>query len=218
MDDLDQVTRILIAYARHGFDKVTMAQIAAAAHVTRQTLYNRYKTKEVILAWASESFSRHARAKACAKLINSEASTSDCLVTAFSERMGILVPLVHSHRYGQEILDLGTRLRREAQSDFEPFHADFTKELTHFLQARGVCQSLAEAEGTTYLLMMSGKGLLMSTRTLQQFESGMARVVAAVLHETPSSNQPNVPSLCDTAEHFPASGGGNQRSKPGVKP
>lgn len=204
MDDLDQVTRVLIAYAEHGFDKVTMTDIAEAAGVSRQTLYNRHKTKEAILAWAAEGFSRHARLKACAELNATAKPTAASLVAAFSERMGILVPLVHGLPYGPQILDQGVKLRLQSQAQFPPFHADFMKELKLFLQARGVCQTLAEAEDISFLLMMSGKGLLMDTRSREEFETGMARIVAAVLREPPTSDRPAGHAPEDTTEAYPS--------------
>ena len=75
-------------------------------------------------------------------------------------------------------------MRRKSQGDFPPFHVDFTKELALFLQAREVCETLAEAEETVFLLMMSGKGLLMDTRSRAAFEAGMARVVAVILRDS----------------------------------
>lgn len=214
MEDLDQVTRILVLYAQRGFDKVTMTEIAAAARVSRQTLYNRFKTKDGILAWASEGFSRHARLKACAKLKDADASTSDCLVAAFSERMGLLVPLIHNLAYGPDILDRGTKLRLEAQAEFEPFHADFTKDLSHFLQVRGVCQSLSVADETSFLLMMSGKGLLMATRTREEFDAGMARVVSVILGEAPFTAAAGTPYQEGSPEKFPT-GKSDHTSKSG---
>jgi AcrR family transcriptional regulator len=180
---LDQATRILVAFATKGFEKATMSDLAEAAGVSRQTLYNRYGTKEGLLASAAEEFSRSARLRACAELNVGDRTTSECLLAAFSERIGILVPHMHGLPYGSQIVDLGTKLRRHSQADFPEFHADFTKELKFFLQSRGVCRTLTEAADTSFLLLMSAKGLLMNTRTREEFEIGMARIIAAVLHD-----------------------------------
>lgn len=183
-------TRVFRAFAKKGFEKATISEIAEAAGVSRQTLYNRHETKEAILVWAAEGFSRLARIRACEALNVPGDSVSSSLQTAFSERIGVLVPLVHGSPHGTEILDLGTKLRKQAPSDF---HADFVKELNLFLQSRGVCETLAEAEDLSFLLLTSGKGLLLNTRTREEFDAGMARVIAAVLRErtkrTPGSGR-----------------------------
>ena len=89
-----------------------------------------------------------------------------------SERVGVLVPLVHGLPFGPQIFDLGIKLRRHAQPQFSDFHADFTKEPNLFLQAHGVRETLGEATNTSFLLLTSAKGLLMDTRTHDEFETG----------------------------------------------
>lgn len=180
MKDLKQATKVLMAFAQAGFAKTTMSDLATAAGVSRQTLYNRYKTKEAVLTWAASGFSLHARSKACAELNNAHTSVSHSLLSAFSERTGVLVPLMHGSLHGAEILDLGTRLRIQAPADFR---ADFTKELTLFLQSRGGCKTLNEATDMSFLLLMAAKGLLLNTKTREDFDAGMSRVINTVLRE-----------------------------------
>lgn len=131
-----------------------------------------------------------------------------------SERVGVPVPLVHGLPFGPQIFDLGIKLRRHAQAQFSDFHADFTKEPNLFLQARGVRETLDEATKTSFLLLMSGKGLLMDARTHDEFETGMARAVAVVLRDPPRPDAPGTRLSDDAEERFPA-GDADQRSKPG---
>lgn len=200
MSDREPFAAVLLAFARTGFAKATMEELARAAGVSRQTLYNRHKTKEAVLTWAAAGFSLHVRSAACAALDSDDTSISRRLLAAFSERVGILVPMVHGSPHGAEILDLGAKLREAAPPDYR---ADFMKDLKLFLLAQGVCSTLDAATDMAFLLMMSAKGLLLNTRDRAAFDAGMQRIIKTALREPADPEEHRARLLEDVSDVHP---------------
>jgi AcrR family transcriptional regulator len=169
---------VLGVFAHYGFRKASMDELARAAGVSRQTLYNRFKTKEAVLDWAVEGFISETRERASAELKSSDASLATRLLNAFSRWTGDHVAILHDAPHGAEIIDMGTESLKRANAD--P-HADFEREVAQFLKDRGVCRTRKEAEDKAYLLHMSSKGLFMKSRTTDEFQVGMARIIDAAM-------------------------------------
>ena len=68
MDDMETYENVLRVFAGYGFGKASMAEIASAANVSRQTLYNRFRTKKAVLSWAAAGFTEVCMARALARL------------------------------------------------------------------------------------------------------------------------------------------------------
>ena len=168
-------TEVLSVFADYGFRKTSMEELARAAGVARQTLYNRFESKEGVLKWAVDGLVEELRRRAIERLHGDDASAAEALLEAFCEWLGPIVPLLHDSRHGEEILNLGSDARRRASAD--PLEA-IASEIRDFLLARGVCEDRAEAEDVTFLLAMAGKGLLLATRSEEEFRAGMARILA----------------------------------------
>lgn len=85
----DLVPGLLEAFIVHGFDAVTMGQLAAAAKVTRRTLYNHFENKEdafrfIVRTYVSKSI-KDSIAAGYAGIAVGQSST-DVLVTLFDVR------------------------------------------------------------------------------------------------------------------------------------
>ncbi len=155
-----------------------MKDLAKALCVTRQTLYNRFKAKEAVLDRAVEGFVGDNREKASAELKDRDAPVDVCLLNAFARWIGDLVPLLRDSPHGSEIMDMGTDSLRRSDIDH---HAAFEQDLVRFLVDRGVCETPGEAGEMTFLLLMSSKGLLLKSRTGEEFREGMARILKTAI-------------------------------------
>ncbi len=172
---------VLTAFANYGFQKTSMDDLARAAGVSRQTLYNRYKTKQAVLDWAVSGYvaERLQRAQAHLKMPNQ--SVGDRLVMFYKEWMGELAPLLHSTPHGGEIMDLSTdKLERDGIDS----HADYERAVADFLADFGLYSDPANAREMAFLLTMAAKGLLFKFATVEEFEAGMQRIVRLALRST----------------------------------
>ena len=170
-----QFKSVLAVFAHYGFRKASMDDLAQAAGVSRQTLYNRFKTKEAVLDWAVEGFVHDARGRASAELSNRDAPHDVCLLNAFSRWVGDHVPLLHESPHGFEVIEMGIESLRRSDADPD---TGFEGELARFLIERGICKTQVEAADKAFLLLMSSKGLFLKSRTTEEFQAGMSRIIA----------------------------------------
>ncbi len=177
---------VLTVFARYGFRKSSMEDLAKAADVSRQTLYNRFRSKEAVLDWAVEGVAVDLRNRAFAALDDRTLPVDACLTEAFSRWIGDLVPLLHSSPHASEIMDMGSESLRQAGIDM---HAEVEKVVTQTLLDRGVYATAGEAAEMTFVLLVASKGLMLKSQTLDEFETGMARVVGTVLQRTHSGTR-----------------------------
>lgn len=174
---------ILEVFGRYGFRKTSMDDLAKAAGVSRQTIYNRFGSKEVVLDWAVAGYVEQAYEKAVAALSDSDAAPADALVEAFMRWTGDGVPLLHGPGHGAEILELGMDAIRRAEDDPD---ARFGQALAGFLLERGLCAGETRAADIAHLLQMASKGVLLKSSRIEDFETAMTRIVATVLDCRPA--------------------------------
>ena len=167
---------ILAVFAHYGFRKAAMEDLARAAGISRQTLYNRFRTKQAVLDWAVEGYLGDTRARAVAELQDHDKSPAACLLGAFARWTGDHVTLLHDAPHGAEAIELGTQSIRRSHTDPE---ADFEREIAAFVSDRGLAAGRKQAADMAFMLMMSSKGLLLKTRTGEEFQAGMVRIIRA---------------------------------------
>lgn len=178
MNNYETFNAVLAVFAHYGFRKASMEDLAQAVGVTRQTLYNRFKNKEVVLDWAVNGYAESARERASAELRNRELPVETCLLNAFSKWVGDTVAILQVSPHGMEIMDRGMESLRRSDIDH---HEIFERDLAQFLQDRGICPSAEAAADTTFLLNMAAKGLLLISENSEAFHDSMARIIRTVI-------------------------------------
>lgn len=178
MDDGMVFQNVLGVFAHYGFRKTSMSDLAAAANISRQTLYNRFGTKDAVLDWALEGYVFNAGSLAEEQLNATDVPVRQRLLNAFMRWIGDGVSVIHNSPHGAEILDLGmASLKR---SDADP-HSRFEGSLSQFLMNTGICKTDREAEDKTFLLMTASKGLLLKSTSSEAFGSGMMRIINSAI-------------------------------------
>ena len=180
---MDTYENVLRVFAGYGFGKASMGEIASAANVSRQTLYNRFRTKKAVLSWAAAGFTEVCMARAVARLAEPETDTGTAMTGCFMAWIGDVLPLLRSSPHGVEILDMGVDTQRRENVDRV---ARMSRHLADFMLDRGICRNAPDAEGRAFLLIMASKGLLLESQDTATFEAGMRRAVQAVLLLEPS--------------------------------
>ena len=143
---------ILAVFAHYGFRKAAMEDLARAAGISRQTLYNRFKTKQAVLDWAVEGYLGDTRARAVAELQDRGKSPAACLLGAFARWTGDHVTLLHEAPHGAEAIELGTQSIRRSDTDPE---ADFERDIAAFLSDRGLATSRKQATDLAQTMIRS---------------------------------------------------------------
>ncbi len=170
----DVCAALLGEFARFGFRRTSMVGLAEAAGVSRQTLYNRFGSKDAVLSWAVEGLSERLRSAALHCLHHTEGSPAAVLQEVFWRWLGPLAVMLHQHRYAEEIFGLGKAALSRNQRD--PLEG-ISQEVAAFLLAHKLRPDSSTASDTAFLLAMSAKGLMQICGSETAFREGMARVL-----------------------------------------
>ena len=176
MDQSSDFARVLTAFATYGFRKASMSDLAGAAGVSRQTLYNRFQDKQAVLAWAVGDWAQASEAAACAALDRPGLPATERLVGFFSEWLGATIPMLRSLPHGAEIFEMANALFHDGDADMEPPQA-----LIRFLVDQSLVSGPGEAEEAAFVLILASKGLLLKVADADAYAAGMDRVVRYLL-------------------------------------
>ena len=169
--------RVMEVFSCYGFRKTSMGDLAEAAGVSRQTLYNRFKSKEDILSWAITGASDAAADQAIAALA-ADGEAQDRIVAFFTRWIGDYAPKIHGAPHGPEIFDMAMALKHGGEE--EPASVVRCQEaLVRFLAGMG--KSGAKAEDAAFTMMMASKGLILAAQDTETFVEGMGKVVGVVV-------------------------------------
>jgi len=176
MDVETDFQRVMQAFAHYGVKKASMADLAKAAEVSRQTLYNRFGTKEAVLDWAIAGCVEQLKHRATLTL-SGPGNATDRLAIAFDRWIGDMVPVTRNSLHGAEIMDQGIQsLQRQG---IEP-HLEFEQIVERFLLDQNLCFDDNHAGDTTFLLVAAAKGLMLKSTTSAEFSTGMERILRAI--------------------------------------
>lgn len=180
MEDGTVFQNVLGVFAHYGFRKTSMSDLAAAANISRQTLYNRFGTKDAVLDWAVQGYVALAGSLATEQLDATGKPVRQRLLDAFTKWLGESVPVMQNSPHGAEIMDLG--MASLQRSDADP-HLHFETALCRFLLDEGICKTQQEAGDKTFLLLIASKGLLLKSTSSEEFNAGMIRIINSAISE-----------------------------------
>lgn len=151
-----------------------MVTLAETIGISRQTLYNRFESKEAVLEWAINELVNRLRADALVCLADAERPVATLLSDAFCHWLSPIVKLLRDGRHGDEFLGFGAGKRRLTRTD--PL-AGFTSEISKFLVRRQVRKTRSSADELAFLLVMAAKGLMLTSESEEIFHTGVARAI-----------------------------------------
>ncbi|QYE36408.1 TetR/AcrR family transcriptional regulator [Polymorphobacter sp. PAMC 29334] len=177
-DAVDRRSRILdgarAAFMRYGFERSSMADIAAGAGVSRTALYHYFPGKEDVLqAVVDELHARHLNA-ATEALERSETLAS-ALAALIDAKFGRTLDLVTASPHGVELVDAGHRLTGPTIRDADgSFHALMVKALEHHGRTE-------DANAVADTLIAAARGLMRSGDSYvskEKFDDRVHRIIA----------------------------------------
>lgn len=96
-------------FARHGFAKTSMADIAKASGVSRTSLYNHFPTKEDVFKALSGQINERVYAEV-ATALHASGSWDGRLLDIINARVGWVYELLHASEYGRELINEKNRI------------------------------------------------------------------------------------------------------------
>lgn len=169
---------VMVLFAHYGFRKASMDDLARAAGVSRQTLYNRFGTKEAVRDWAVAGFAAELLERGRAELADAGRPARDCLIAAFQRWTGDNIATLRSAPHGFDVIALSVAALENAKND--PI-AGFRSAIAQFLVDRGLRDDIDSASNTAYALHMADKGLLLTAQSPEAYAADMARIIDAIL-------------------------------------
>lgn len=194
----------LTVFARHGYRKTSMEDVAQTAGVSRQGLYLHFPTKEDLFRATVRHALQRSESTVLATLAEEGASLEDRLVRAFDEWVGRYVEAM-----GSEVEDLVQACRTLLGNVVDDANARFLQAITGALEndsrerihaRRGVTASDIAAT-----LRATAEGLKTFTNSRQGFVEGMRIAVRALCLTACRSSGASVSlAVPDVASESPA--------------
>jgi TetR/AcrR family transcriptional repressor of mexJK operon len=185
----------LTRFARYGFRRTSMADIAAEAGLSRAALYLQFPNKEAIFRGLSEHLHDEALARASAVLAG-DGPLADRLRAAIEAKTQRFVEIAYGSPHGSELLDENSRLCGDLAARMgERFQALVTAVLRRAARAgeidlEGVALSAPEAAELFVHGVAGLKGPGVTPERYRQRLAAHVRVFVAALGVAPSSRRP----------------------------
>jgi TetR/AcrR family transcriptional regulator, regulator of autoinduction and epiphytic fitness len=178
MNDAQIAHEILTVFAQYGFKKTSMEDIAHAAGLSRQSIYNRFGSKEAVFDWMVQTFTTEMFYQVTSVLSAKRENPLETLGLAYDAWIGNHVPLWSGTGHGAEIIDLAIASATRAASNKGDV---FAKSVAVYILASGLAQDQATAENKTFVLNLASKGLLLIATTTDDYSLAMRRVISTTL-------------------------------------
>lgn len=169
---------VLRLFAAYGFRKSSMGDIAKAAGLSRQSIYNQFGSKEAVLDWAVGTMLEHVTQSAVDCLKAGDGTPVEVLTRAFQAWIGDHVPLIRGTPHGAEILDGAIASAAKSSRNYEQ---EFLSAVAGFLQSNNAFPDKDKAQDVAFVLHVASKGLLLKSETSDAFEADMSRVIQTLL-------------------------------------
>ncbi|MGY0219387.1 TetR/AcrR family transcriptional regulator [Endozoicomonadaceae bacterium StTr2] len=166
---------VLGIFSLYGFQKTSMEDIAAAAGVSRQSVYKKFGTKKKCYEWAIHTYLEDMYLRIFTHLENNEADPSLTLMNVFDTLIGDAIE-ISSNPHGPKTVD---DVLKATHASPEDWPLRFRSRLTDFL----ICHDLTSknnAHGIAFLLIAAGKGLLLEETSREQFLKDMNLIIESI--------------------------------------
>ncbi len=173
VSDERQVAEAIAVFARYGFRKASMDDVAAAFGLSRQGLYKRFGSKESVFRWVIDQALAAAHLGAMTALADKGVPREERLVRAFDQWAGQYVDILRSSPHAVEILGMA-----KADQSAETLSAE-TAVLDAMARTIGGDADLATEQ--VYALNWASKGLMMFVASRADYLAAMTRIIAIVL-------------------------------------
>ena len=175
-NDIEAAKLLLALFAQYGFRKTSMEDIAKATHVSRQSVYKKFGSKEKCYQWAIHNYLSDMYARIFALMGKEDHLPLRTLIGVFDILIGEAVEIVNNP-HGTEILDDVLQATHASEEDW-PLR--LRVRLSDYLQRYHFVSS-ENAPGTAFALICASKGLLLEERSRAKFLENMTFIIKSIL-------------------------------------
>ncbi|MEX0285727.1 MAG: TetR/AcrR family transcriptional regulator [Paracoccaceae bacterium] len=168
---------VLFVFAQYGFRKVSMTDIAEAAGLSRQSIYNQFGSKKAVFDWTVRTVGEDVTNAAIALFSNTESAPQDTIVAVFQTWVGNYLHIWSGTPHGPEILEMAIETTVQANVNYEDM---LMEALSEFLITSNVVSNTEMAKDMSFAIYSASKGLLLKSSHSDDYEFNMMRIVRAV--------------------------------------
>lgn len=168
-----------VRFARYGFRRTSMEDIAGEAGVSRAALYLQFRNKEEIFVSLARQLQDEALARA-ATALQSDAPLAERIRAAIEAKSLKLVEITLGSPHGAELMDETNRLCSDLVCDTERVFTDQLARLLRRAAQSGEIDLAALDVGASeaaQLLLRAVKGLKGPGVTVEEYRNGLAKLV-----------------------------------------
>jgi|SRR5580692_1712228 AcrR family transcriptional regulator len=173
----------LAVFARYGYQKTSMDEVARSAQLSRQGLYLYFATKEELFQAAVRNALENSSRAAVAALTSASLPLDQRLVRAFDEWLGRYIGIIGGD--ASDLIEATSRLSATLLTQYEEvFSEAVTKTIRSSRLLAAYKSSGITARQITDTLLATARGLKHSSQSREQFVRGFAVAVKVLCNPT----------------------------------
>lgn len=164
--------KLILEFAKIGFKKISMKDIAKISEVSRQAIYKKFGTKEKCYEYVLHVYIKDLYKRIFEKLEDDVSPVEEVLFDIFDIFLGESVEVINNE-FGTEILDDCLKYVHTSKDDW---HIRFKARLTKYLIVNKLVKE-EKAEARALVLILSSKGLLLEKQNHEDFKKDLKIII-----------------------------------------
>ena len=196
---IDKATRrileaALTLFARHGFQRTSMADVAVEAKISRATLYNRFNDKRALFETIASTLVTDALAAAEGAWVEGATFAANLEASLIAKDLP-LYRILQASPHGAELLGLDPALTKDhARRLDEAFAALLSRRAARAEASGADLDAFGGLEGFGRFLAITGAGLKHETRSEAEYRAAVHRLCLITARASaPNCNQRDLP-------------------------
>ncbi|MGI2170414.1 TetR/AcrR family transcriptional regulator [Shewanella sp. MF05960] len=177
----NKMIEVLKTFAHNGYQKTSMAKLGDAFCISRQALYKRFRSKELVLDWLVCEINAYALSGMKQALADGSKTMTERIVLGFDCWTGRYVDTLRSSPHSAEIMELGIIVARNIAGDGPTVAEKIRLLIARELVIEGIVVDLAEGERFAFVMYMASKGLTLSVPDRNSYLEKITEMVQTVI-------------------------------------
>ncbi len=167
-----------MTFARYGYRKTAMDDVARALGISRQGLYNRFGSKQALADWATGALIDRSAAEALRCIGQPSKTLVARLVDALDAWVGRHIDALHSSPHGSDVIAM---LRHHPPDAARAAERRIVAAMTEAIRFAGPGSAVSRAGSMAQALCWTARGLVHAVPDHAGFRRQMEHIVAALV-------------------------------------
>lgn len=169
---------VVTVFARHGFRKTAMEDVARALGVSRQSLYNRFGSKQALADWATNALIQTSLAAALRSIEQPSKTLPERLVGALDAWVGQHMAALHASPHGTEIVAV---MRHDPPEAVRAAERRIVAAMADAIRLSGPGSAVSRAGSMAQALCWTARGLVHAAPDHASFRRQLDHIVGALV-------------------------------------